>query len=246
VYPPGSAVTGFPPGKVVNGTEYIADPVAQQAQSDLTAAYKDAAERAPNASVSSLGGRILGPGVYHSASSMSLTGTVTLDGHGDPSAVFIFQAGSTLISASNSTVDLTGGAQACNVFWQVGSSATLGTGTAFAGSILALASVTVTTGASVEGRALARTAAVTLDDNAVTKPTTCLTSPTTTTTTSSTTTTTSPVGVTTTTVATPTAVPPTPTGEPWDGWPYWTLVSLAGLAGVAAMDRAVRVRRRRE
>jgi type VI secretion system secreted protein VgrG len=169
---PGSAVTGFPPGVVINGTQHVADAVALQAQTDLTTAYNDAAGRTPVTTVSAdLGGQILAPGVYHAAAAMSLTGTVTLDGQGDPDAVFIFQAGSTLITASTSTVALINGAQACNVFWQVGSSATLGTGTTFAGSILALTSISVQTGTTIAGRALARNGAVTLDDNTITAPT---------------------------------------------------------------------------
>ncbi len=153
---PGSAVTGFPPGVVINGTEHVADAVALQAQTDLTTAYNDAAGRTPFTVVSTdLGGQTLDPGVYHAATSMGLTGTVTLDAHGDPNAVFIFQMGSTLTTASNSTVSLINGAQACNVFWQVGSSATLGTDTTFVGSILALTSATVQTGTTVAGRVLA-------------------------------------------------------------------------------------------
>jgi hypothetical protein len=166
---PGSAVTGFPPGRVINGTQHVADAVARQAQSGLTAGYLDAAGRTPATTVSKdLGGQTLAPGVYKAATAMSLTGTVTLKG--GPSAVFIFQAGSTLITASGSTVHLTGGAQACNVFWQVGSSATLGTHTTFAGSILALTSVAVQTGTTVAGRVLARNGAVTLDNNKITRP----------------------------------------------------------------------------
>jgi Ice-binding-like len=166
---PGSAVTGFPPGRVINGTQHVADAVARQAQSGLTAGYLDAAGRTPATTVSKdLGGQTLAPGVYKAAAAMSLTGTVTLKG--GPSAVFIFQAGSTLITASGSTVRLTGGAQACNVFWQVGSSATLGTHTTFTGSILALTSVAVQTGTTVAGRVLARNGAVTLDNNTITRP----------------------------------------------------------------------------
>jgi hypothetical protein len=101
---------------------------------------------------------------------LGITGTVTLDGGGDPNAVWIFQIASTLITASNSNVVLAGGASAHNIFWQVGSSATLGTGSTLNGSILALASVTLTTGATLNGRALASTAAVTLDTNTVTIP----------------------------------------------------------------------------
>ena len=169
---PGSAVTGFPPGVVINGTEHVADAVALQAQTDLTTAYNDAAGRTPFTVVSTdLGGQTLDPGVYHAASSMGLTGTVTLDAQGDPNAVFIFQMGSTLTTASNSTVSLINGAQACNVFWQVGSSATLGTNTTFVGSILALTSVAVQTGTTVAGRVLASNGAVTLDTNTITTPT---------------------------------------------------------------------------
>jgi hypothetical protein len=168
---PGSAVTGFPPGQVVNGAQHVADAVALQAQNDLTTAYNDAAGRTPAAAVTAdLGGQVLVGGVYQSASAMGLTGTVTLDAEGDPNTVFIFQAGSTLITASSSTVALVRGAQACNVFWQVGSSATLGTDTAFVGSILALTTATLQTGASVQGRVLARNGAVNLDTNTITAP----------------------------------------------------------------------------
>ena len=107
---------------------HAADAVALQAKSDLTTAYDDAAARTPTATApADLGGCTLTPGVYKSASSLELTGTLTLDAQGDPNAVFVFQAGSTLITASASRVELVNGAQPCNVFWQVGSSATLGT-----------------------------------------------------------------------------------------------------------------------
>lgn len=173
---PGSAVTGFPPGTVI-GAQHAADAVALQAQNDLTTAYNDAAGRTPATSVAGdLGGRTLVSGVYKSTSSLGLTGAVTLNAQGDPSAVFIFQVASTLITASASHVDLINGAQACNVFWQVGSSATVGTGSAFAGNILALTSITVTTGSTIDGRALARNGAVTLDDDVITAPT-CETPP---------------------------------------------------------------------
>jgi hypothetical protein len=109
--------------------------------------------------------------VYSNASSLGITGTLTLNAEGNPNAVFIFQVGSTLkTAADNSTVALVGDAQACNVFWQVGSSATIGTYAHFAGTVLALASVTVNTGATVEGRALAQTGAVTLDDDVFVQP----------------------------------------------------------------------------
>ncbi|MHB1785986.1 MAG: ice-binding family protein [Acidimicrobiales bacterium] len=190
---PGTSVTGFPPG-IVHGTEHITDAAAQKAQADLTTAYNDAVGRNPYTLVTGdLGGQTLVPGVYKGAPSLGLTGTVTLDGQNDPNSVFIFQApSSTLTTASNSAVALIRGAQACNVFWQVGSSATLGTNTNFVGTILALTSATLDTGATVAGRVLAQNGAVTLDDNAITVPT-CNVA-TTTTTTAPTTTTTAPVG----------------------------------------------------
>lgn len=169
---PGDAVTGFPPGLVLNGSQHVTDALALQAQSDLTTGYDDAAGRDPATDVTGqdLGGMTFLPGVYADSSAMSLTGTVTLDAQGDPAAVFIFQAGSTLITASNSTVALVNGASPCNVFWQVGSSATLGTGTTFVGTVMALTSATLQTGARVEGRVLARNGAVTLDTNVITAP----------------------------------------------------------------------------
>lgn len=167
---PGSAITGFPPGIAL--VTHAADTQAQQAQASLTAAYLDAAGRPSDGSVAGdLVGQVIGPGVYTASSSLFISGTVTLDGQGDPNAVFIFQIGSTLISASASRVLLINGAQACNVWWQVGSSATLGTYSTFVGNILALTSITVTTGVTVIGRALARNGAVTLDtDIFVTAP----------------------------------------------------------------------------
>jgi hypothetical protein len=166
---PGTSITGFPPG-TVNGTVHATDAVASQAQSDLTTAYNDAAGRTPFVVLpGDLGGLFLTPGVYKRSSSLLLTGDATLDGQGDPNAVFIFQVGSTLTTASNSRVLLTGGAQACNVFWQITSSATLGTNTTFLGSVMALASISVTTRTTVLGRVLARTGAVTLDTNTITR-----------------------------------------------------------------------------
>lgn len=166
---PGSAVTGFPPG-AVNGSVHRADALARQARRDLTAAYDDAAGRTPFTSESGdLSGQTLAPGVYKSTSGLRLTGRVTLDAQGDPNAVFIFQMAKTLITGSGSRVALINGALPCNVFWQVGSSATLGTDSRFNGSILALTSITATTGASVTGRLLARNGAVTLDRNTITR-----------------------------------------------------------------------------
>jgi Ice-binding-like len=169
---PGSAVIGFPPGIVLAGTTHVSDGVALQAKNDLVTAYNDAAGRSSTATVSGdLAGRTLTPGVYTSASSLGLSGALTLDAQGNPSAVFVFQAGSSLIVGSGSQVNLIGGAQACNVYWQVGSSATVGTGSAFVGNILALTSITMTTGATLNGRALARNGAVTLDTNTITRST---------------------------------------------------------------------------
>jgi len=167
---PGTAVTGFPPG-IVNGTIHSAGAVAAQAQSDLTAAYNDAESRACQVDLTGqdLGGMTLTDGVYCFSSSVGLTGTLTLDAQGDPNAVFIFQIGSTLTTASASSVNLINGAQSCMVVWQVGSSATLGTTTAFSGNVLALTSNTATTGVTVDGRLLAQNGAVTLDSNTVTR-----------------------------------------------------------------------------
>ncbi len=171
---PGSAVTGFPPG-IVNppGTIYAADATAAQAQSDLAGAYLSAMGGAcgVNLSGQDLGGLTLTPGVYCFASSAQLTGSLTLNAEGDPNAVFVFQIGSTLTTASSSIVDFintTGGQPDANVYWQVGSSATLGTTTQFAGNILALTSITLDHGAGITcGRALAQNGAVTMDTNNV-------------------------------------------------------------------------------
>ncbi len=189
---PGSAVVGFPPGIVNNGTIHRGDAVAAQAQGDLTTAYNDAAGRSSTATTPLLGGRTLVAGVY-TGPTLALTGVLTLDGQNDPTSVFIFQSASTLITASNSKIMLINGASACNVFFQVGSSATLGTGSTFVGNILALTSITAQTGATVQGRLLARNGAVTLDTNTITlpdcsvaTPTSTATSPTSTATSSST------------------------------------------------------------
>ena len=171
---PGTAITGFPPG-TANGATYAADAVAGQAQSDLTTAYNDAASRTPAVTVSGdLGGQTLVAGVYTSASSLGLTGQLTLNAQGNPNAVFIFQAGSTLTTASASDVNLINGAQACNVYWQVGSSTTLGTASTFAGSILAYTSISVNSDVTVAGSLLARNGAVTLIDDTIT-PSACAT-----------------------------------------------------------------------
>jgi len=156
----------------ITGANHAGDAVTEGAKTDLVTAYNTAVGEGPTSPiVADLGGQSLVPGVYNSASSIGLTGALTLDAGGDPSAVWVFQAGSTLTTASASEINLTNGAQACNVFWQIGSSATLGTNSRFRGSILALTSITATTGATIEGRLLARNGAVTLDTNTITKAT---------------------------------------------------------------------------
>ncbi len=164
---PGSSVTGAPQ---VLGQTHVDDAVAIGAKNALTTAYNDAASRPSNGSAGTdLAGQVFLPGVRSASSSLLLSsGSVTLDAQGDPNAVFIFQIGSTLITGSNTSVVLVNGAQACNVFWQVGSSATLGTGTSFVGTIMALASISANTAATIHGRLLARNGAVTLDTNTIT------------------------------------------------------------------------------
>lgn len=167
----GSAVTGFGPGVVVGGVIHAGDAVAQLAQTDVTTAYNTLAGMALTQDLTGqdLGGLTLTPGVYFFSSSAFLTGTLTLDAMGDPDALFVFQIGSTLITASNASVQTINGADGCDAYWQVGSSATLGTDTAFQGNILALASITLNTRATImDGRALARTGAVTMDSNQIT------------------------------------------------------------------------------
>jgi type VI secretion system secreted protein VgrG len=161
---------------VLSGANHHGDAVTQGAKSDLVAAYNDAAGRTPATSVPvELGGSTLLPGVYTSPT-FGLTGTVTLNAQGDPDAEFIFKAGSTLITASDSRVLLINGAQACHVVWQVGSSATFGTGTSFVGDVLSHTSITADTSATFQGRLLARNGAVTLDTNTI-SASTCATPP---------------------------------------------------------------------
>ncbi|MCS5716816.1 ice-binding family protein [Herbiconiux sp. CPCC 205763] len=165
---PGSAITGFPPG-ITLGARHAADAEALQAQSDLGTAYDAAAAQAVDVSVEGdLGNRTLLPGVYNAASSIGLTGAVTLNGQGDPDAVFIFQIGSGLTTATSSSVVPINGARACNVFWQIGESAVIGSSTSFVGTIMALTTITLGSGATVDGRALARNGSVTLNNNVFT------------------------------------------------------------------------------
>lgn len=167
---PGTAVTGFPPGVVVGGAIHSNSVVAMQAQNDLTTAYNNIAATPCTVDLTGqdLGGLTLTSGVYCFSTSAQLTGALTLNALGNQNALFLFKIGSTLTTASNSTVTVINATSSCNkAYWQVGSSATLGTGTSFAGDILALSSITLTTGANTSGRTLARNGAVTLDTNTV-------------------------------------------------------------------------------
>jgi hypothetical protein len=265
---PGTAITGFPPGTVTPpGTTNTTNAAAQQAQSDLTTAYDNAAGRPLDATTTAdLANLNLAPGVYAGPSkgALALNGPLTLDGGGNPLAVFIFQTNSTLITGSDSTVNLIGGAQECNVFWQVGSSATLGTGSVMVGNILALTSITVTTGVLVHGRALARNGAVTLDNDVFRRPTCATTTaaPTTTSTTAGGGTTTTAIGSgasTTTVASSPTTLPaltqvtataaaedtPAVVGVPRTGaallpggqavWPWALLIAVVGTSVAASL-----------
>ena len=217
---PKTSVTGF--GSVtLHGTQHVADAVALSAKNDLVTAYNNAAGRTPKTVVATeLGGHTFTAGVYSTSDgTLQLTGNVILNGEGNASAVFVFQAASSLTTASGSSVTLENGAQACNVTWRIGSSATLGTTTSFVGNILALSSITLTTGATLQGRALARNGAVTLDTNVISRA--LCSSPN----------------------ATP---PPTSTaGSQGTGSGSSTLLLLAGLAAAAAFVTAKRLEFRR-
>ena len=210
---PGSAVTGFPPG--VATSQHKTDAVARQAKTDLVTTYNDLASWGATRRMTGLdlGGKTLTPGVYTFSSSAQVTGTLTLSGNG----IFIFQMGSTLTTASNSRVLVTNGAQACAVYWKVGSSATLGSGTQFKGTIVALTSITMVTGATIlPGRALARNGAVTLDSNLINLPTgPCSATGTTGT------------GTTSTSTAT---LAQTGGGPPQGSFPWWMLALIGVLA----------------
>jgi len=174
---PAASIVGFPPG-TLSGTKHAGDAVAATAQTDLTTAYNNAAglPAPPPLLTADIGGQTLPPGVYRATSTLGITGILTLDGSTNPNGVWVFQVGSALTTAAGgpgtpaSQVILIGGAQAHNVFWQVGSSATLGTYSLLQGTIMAQASITLGTGATLNGRALARTGAVTLDSNPVNVP----------------------------------------------------------------------------
>jgi hypothetical protein len=176
---PGTAITGSNT-MTIGGTYHQADAVALQAKNDLTTAYNNAAGQTPASTQTEtdpgpeLGGQTLTGGVYTRPAAMALTGALTLDGgHGDDShsdSVWVFQAGTTLTTASASSIVLTRGADACNVFWQVGSSATFGTTTTFVGTVMADQTITMDTGATLQGRVMARIAAVNLHANVITTP----------------------------------------------------------------------------
>ena len=167
---PTTTITG--PGTItVNGTNHGGDLVTQQAKTDLTTAFVNAAGQGPTSPiVADLTGQTLTAGVYNAAATLNLTGALTLDAAGDPNALFVFQATSDLIVGSSASIVLINGAQACNVTWVVTSTATLNTGASFRGNILALTSINLLTGATLEGRALARNGTVTLDSNTISAP----------------------------------------------------------------------------
>ncbi|MGZ6314064.1 MAG: ice-binding family protein [Candidatus Limnocylindrales bacterium] len=224
---PGTSVTGFET-VTLNGTQHVADAAALQAQNALTTAYNDAAGRTPVTTVAAeLGGQVLVAGVYASQDgAFLLTGALTLNGEGNPNAVFVFKAASTLTTASGSSVVLSGSAQSCNVFWEIGSSATLGTRSALKGTVLAQDSITITTSATLDGRAMARSGAVTLDTNVIAQST-CTVAAATPTPASGAAATPTPVGT----------VPPTSTGGSGDtgsGTNPSMMILFAGLAASAA------------
>jgi hypothetical protein len=166
---PTTSVTGAT-SLTLSGTNHAGDSVTQGAKTDLVKAYTTAAGEGPTTAIpADLVGKTLKAGVYHSAAAIGLSGVLTLDAAGNRNAVWVFQAGSTLITASGSKVVMLNGAQSCNVFWQVGSSSTLGTNSTFIGTIMALTSISLQTGAKLDGRALARNGGVTLDSNTITR-----------------------------------------------------------------------------
>jgi hypothetical protein len=230
---PGTSVTGFET-VTLHGTQHVADAPALQAQNALTTAYNDAAGRTPITTIAAqLGGQVLVAGVYASQDgAFLLTGALTLNGEGNPNAVFIFQAASTLTTASGSSVVLSGQAQACNVTWRIGSSATLGTRSALKGNILAQESITLTTSATLDGRALARTGAVTLDTNVI-APSAC--------TVATATPTPPPAAAASTTPAA--TVPPTSTNGSGDGGSGTNPSTMILFVGLAASAAFVTIRR---
>lgn len=212
---PGTAISGFgaaPSDGKVNGATHAGDAEAKSAQDATTTAYDDAAGRTTTKTITSdLGNQVLVGGVYTSGGDLELTGTLTLDGEGKADSVFVFQAGAALTTATDSEIKLINGANACNVYWKVGSSATLGVRTEFVGTILALQSISANTEATVQGRLLARNGSVTLLSNTINTPVCAAgnnpTTSTSTTSTTSMTSTTSTMPIDTTTRDTSTAGP---------------------------------------
>jgi hypothetical protein len=224
---PGTSVTGFPPG-IVSGTSHITDVQAEQAQIDLGLAYVNAATQTSSVTIPrELGGTTINAGVYDSGvdSTFEITGTLTLDGQGDPNAVFIFQSASTIVTANNSVVVLINGAKACNVFWQVTSSATLGMDSTFKGNILSLISITLTTRANVEGSLLARGGAVSLDTNTVSRSI-CVATP--------------PVVI----IPEPETVPvPVPVSSPFPGLPLITAPTIIDISAMVQKIADIKVKK---
>jgi hypothetical protein len=225
-----STVTIAPPG-----VNHVGDAVTQGAKTDLVTAYTDAANQTPCTTLSTLTGQNLTPGTYCFSSSAQLTGPLTLSGFG----VYVFQIGSALTTASASSVLLTNGAVACGVWWQITSSATFGTGTNFQGTVMALQSITMTTGATLIGRALARNGAVTMDTNTISVPPALCTG--------------LPPAVTPTPTpgagASPPAVLPGSTGIPDElrgQFPWLLVLALGAGIGATALGLSSRRRRRRQ
>lgn len=169
---PNGNVNGLPAGQPTHGNKHVNDAHSSSAQSGCLGAYNDLVVRSCNGTLSGvdLGGRTFGAGVYCFTNTSAITGVLTLDGHGNQDAVFVFQIASSLTCASNSAVVCINGAQPKNVFWQVGNSATLGNNCAFRGTLIALSNIQCNQGSSIHGRALARNGTVTLDDCSVTLP----------------------------------------------------------------------------
>ena len=245
---PTPAQTGFGPGAdsvTLTGANHHDDAVTQGAKSALVTAYNDAAGRPGATPIAGgdLGGRTLTAGVYaddNAPDSLAITGTLTLDGANDPSSVFIFQSGSTLVTASASNVVLTRGAQACHVFWQVTSSATLGSGSHLVGSVLALTSITLGTGASVDGRVLARNGAVTMHGNTI-QVVPCAAAAGGTTSASSSSTTTSASSTTSHAAASSSSAPANATAAV----PFFPTVAAFAIGGVGAVGGAYLILRKR-
>jgi hypothetical protein len=235
---PGASVTGFPPG-IVLGAIHAGDAVALQAKTDLVTAYDDAALRTPSTAVTGgiLGGQNLVSGVYDSDGAIfDLTGTLTLNGQNDPSSVWIFQGSSSLVTAAASNIVFENGGSPCNVFWQITSSATLGAGSTFVGTIMALTSITMADDVTVNGRALARNGNVTLINDTISNGM-CITVP-----------------IPTAAPAAPTATPFLPNTAATDGedyvlpWPLFAVSGALALTGIiyTLMPATAGRRRRRD